>query len=258
MKPAFPQALLLGAIVCAGAVPLAGQVALYAQPDTGAQVIGLVPNTSPVVENGRPVMDTDARDAGWHWTEYEGTFNGFVEADAVDKESGVASGTLVYLEPDADSPVLTVVAEGDDPEIVDAGEWVEIRFSKAIPAYFLPPAAAPVVLPEGEQPTVADTDPPPAEVRPAEGGTATASKRVFRAIEGTLERASGPFPLGSPPYPFRLETEEGRFLMHVDPSDMTASVAFDQYADRRVRLTGFVMRDDKNRLVLKVRNVRLR
>lgn len=243
----------LAAILAFAPVAFA-QVPLYAQPDASSQVIGLVPASDPAIASGQPVMDEEAREAGWHWTEYEGTFTGYVSAEDLDKEN-VESGSIVRLEPSAESPVLTVVTETDEPEVLSVAEFAEIRFSKAVPAYFLKPSTQPAPEERAAAATSSETDSPP---RSATSSQAKPDRGEYRSVQGTLESVGGINPFGRFGYGLKLVDSDGDLLFYVDAERMLGAAPVKTYLGRTVQVTGYALVDDKGRRVLQVRSIRPR
>jgi hypothetical protein len=161
-------------------LPLAAVSGLIAQD--GIPVF-LEPNnaTTPVASldpgqvgliDSLPVLDDRLAEEGWMFTEYFGTFAGYVNPASVTKSLSLANNTPVFLRPDNNSPVLALIQESDEVEIIRVGtDWTEIEFKKLVPVYFQ--------LPSGEDSMEMTLAPDPVPTPPAreDASTVTVTER---------------------------------------------------------------------------------
>ncbi len=151
-------------------------IPVYLEPDANStQVATIDPEQLPLIDALSVLEETKAAE-GWMFTEYYGTFVGFVDPNSVAKGLLIRPNTPAYLRPDIASPVLALIREEDDYEIIRAGTaWTEIEFQKLVPVYFRMPRQLPDSTPadlssRDESPLLAnETRPePPVDVPPVD------------------------------------------------------------------------------------------
>lgn len=241
----------------------AEKVALHFMPDSDARIIAELEPDDAKLALAEDVIEKEKKEEGWQWLEYEGTFKGYVALDDVGKDLEVAPGALIRLDPDPDSPILTVVEEGDDVELIWAGDWAEVKFTKEVPVYFkkaspeLPTIEfdSPADSMEGENIASGDPD-------TVEGGPSVYKNKkdgmLPRYFEGTLQKASGS--LGrKPKYKLQLEDRKGKRIAFVDTSNLLISTPVESFVEKDVILYGgAITLSDSKDIVIVARTIRLR
>ncbi|AWT60669.1 MAG: hypothetical protein DF168_01887 [Candidatus Moanabacter tarae] len=112
------------------------KIRLHFEPDSESRVVRELDSSNDQFHKAESVFDAAKLAEGWNWFEYEGSFQGFVKSGEVGKDLEVNIGALVHLRPNANSPVLSTIEEGDANRVMRVGDWVEIEFIKAVPVYF--------------------------------------------------------------------------------------------------------------------------
>ncbi|MGJ3243976.1 MAG: hypothetical protein ACFE0O_13620 [Opitutales bacterium] len=153
----------------------ASGIPVYLEPSTEADVVTRVQASDPAYADASPVLDETRAAQGWFWTEYLGTFNGFVTPASVTKSLEVRPDTVVYLRPDTDSPILTILREGDPASVVESGDWVEIEFEKTVPVYIKKDPAPTTDSDRGESDMDTSVPTPGPSAPGAAAGAATAT-----------------------------------------------------------------------------------
>ncbi len=252
-------ALLIGSTVSI----YAAKVAIYLEPDTASHQLAEFVSDDSRLAIAEPVMDEDARAEGWYWMEYQGDFKGYVELPDVAKDLSINPGALVHIRASSESPVLTVITEEDEAELIYAEDWAEISFSKAVPVYFKHPSKSLPVLRFGKEADASTVEPEESTSVSLPGAVPTvytnpSSKSPPRYFEGTLEKASRG--IGKKPkFQFQLVTSRGKRIAYVDLSSLLASKPIKNYLDKKVLIYGgAIALDDSKDIVLYARTLRLR
>lgn len=143
------------------------EIPLYIQPDASTPPVSVFDLAEE--ENFEPklVFDQKLSAKGWRWIEMPAVLSGYVQPEHLRPDGSVATGTPVHLRAESDSHVFTFITSEDKAEIVESGEWVEIRFTKPVPLYFLDPERVPeqtvpdVVMPKASAGVVQVNAPEP-------------------------------------------------------------------------------------------------
>lgn len=129
------------AAMCAPA--LFADIELYLVPDASADPYMILEGDyAMLAEMSEPVDSPQMAAGGWRFTEYGGTFTGYVEEASVGANSKVATGAVVHFAPDPASPEMTSIEEGDDVRLLYVGDWAQIEFNKRITLYYNTKGAA--------------------------------------------------------------------------------------------------------------------
>ncbi len=130
------------------------ELPVFLEPDSNLTPIATLDPTQIDMIDTLPVLDANLAAQGWMFTEYFGTFVGFVDPETVTKSLGLTANTPVYLRPDRNSPVLALIQENDPVEIIRVGtDWTEVEFKKLVPVYFQIPQETDT-LPQTEDPSM--------------------------------------------------------------------------------------------------------
>lgn len=141
-------------------------IPVYLEPDAASSPIATLDPASLATIDAMPVLDEARAAQGWMFSEYNGTFRGFIDPALVQGDA-VKPGTPAFLRPDRNSPVLSVILEGDTVRVTRrAADWVEVEFQKLIPVYFL--GAASPAAPDATAPATAIVPAAAAASAPAE------------------------------------------------------------------------------------------
>ena len=135
--------------MCAPA--LFADIELYLEPDASADPYMILEGDYAMLsEMSEQVDSPEMAASGWRYTEYGGTFTGYVEESNVGANSQVAPGAVVHFAPDPRSPEMTVIEAGDQIRLLYVGDWAQIEFSKRITLYYNANGAAnvPITNPE--------------------------------------------------------------------------------------------------------------
>lgn len=245
------------------------RIALHLQPDADSEVVAEVPTDHEAVTEGSPVLDEAKAAEGWMWTEYPGTFEGFVENADIGKNLAAVPGALVYAEDSATSRLLTVIESGDEATVSGpGGDWMPVEFTKAVPVYFVDPdyepepeEAPPVPLAGGEP--AAETAAPPAQEAalpraeaPEAGQPGGApAEGIRRTVEGTLETSSTN--LFRRNHQLQLVDAQGRRLAWVKTDDLVGAGRVQNYLGREVSIYGEI-RTEGGDVFLYARSIRPR
>ncbi|KRP36836.1 MAG: hypothetical protein ABS34_05640 [Opitutaceae bacterium BACL24 MAG-120322-bin51] len=112
-------------------------VILRLTPSFEAAIIAKIDARSPLMQSARPVLEADKAQQGWKWLEYTATLDGYILSHRLSKNFDAAPNSLVRLEPNQHSQVLTTIQRDDIFEIIARNDtWSTIRFRKAVPVYF--------------------------------------------------------------------------------------------------------------------------
>ena len=112
-------------------------VILRLAPSAEAAIIAKIDAHSSLIQSSRAVQESDKTQPGWKCLEYSATFKGYILSQRLSKNFDAAHGSLVYLEPNEYSRVLTTIQRNDNFEIIAHNDiWSTIRFHKSLPVYF--------------------------------------------------------------------------------------------------------------------------
>jgi len=270
--------IALSALVAGLAAPASAQrIELFLQPDTSAPSLATVNAADPQFKAGSLVLDTEKAAQGWLWGEYTTTLTGYVSDAKINKQLQPVAGALIHLSPDAASPVLTTVADGDNFEIVDTGAWWTVRFTKSIPVYYrdsgpLPvgmdvekpaeapapatraPAAPPVMAPA--PPVVAATPTPVPQPR---ADTAPVAKGIAHQFEGTFRKAGRTLLMFEPKFRYEIVNSSGERIAYVDLDQVVLPGPIDGFLDRTVIVSGaWEAIEGDSDIVVRARHLRLK
>lgn len=136
-------------------------VSMFLEPDANGTVYFTASLERLQDYDPKPVLDGKGAGQGWQFVHYPGKYVGYVAMSDLDPGPEVRDGTKAFLRPDTDSPVLAVILEGEEAEVVrERGGWATVYFQGEAPAYFRPDLTAEALPPA---PVAA---PPPAETPP--------------------------------------------------------------------------------------------
>jgi hypothetical protein len=124
------------ALICAARL-YGNDVILRLAPSTEAAIITKIDAHSSLMQGARAVLEADKAQQGWKWLEYTITLDGYILSQRLSKNFDAAPNSLVRLEPNQHSQVLTTIQPHDIFEIIARNDtWTTIRFRKALPVYF--------------------------------------------------------------------------------------------------------------------------
>jgi hypothetical protein len=126
----------LTALICAAHLH-GNDVILRLAPSAEAAIIAKIDAHSSLMQAARAVLEADKAQQGWKWLEYTTTLDGYILSQRLSKNFEAAPNSLVRLEPNQHSQVLTTIQRHDIFEIIARNDtWSTIRFRKAVPVYF--------------------------------------------------------------------------------------------------------------------------
>lgn len=112
-------------------------VILRLSPATNAPIIAKIDARAALMRTARPVLEFEQAQQGWKWLEYTTTLDGYLLTKRLSKNFEAVPNSLVRLEPNQHSQVLTAIQPGDMFEITASNNtWSTIRLRKAVPVYF--------------------------------------------------------------------------------------------------------------------------
>ena len=124
------------ALICAAHL-YGNDVILRLAPSTEAAIITKIDAHSSLMQQARAVLAANKAQQGWKWLEYTITLDGYILSQRLSKNFEAAPNSLVRLEPNQHSQVLTTIQPHDIFEIIARNDtWSTIRFRKAVPVYF--------------------------------------------------------------------------------------------------------------------------
>ena len=240
----------------------ASNVQLYLEPDLATDVLAELAPDDGQLALAEPVLDEERRAEGWYWFEYDGTVMGYVENEQIGKDLQVNPGALVYLRPSRTSPILAMIQAADKTELISAGDWVRIRFSKVVPVYFQrlpeiglqPPASGSALPTQGEGKAL--------EIEPGSRGAVISGGPVgesrSRYFEGTLEPTRWTI-AGEPKYRYQLLDSDGRRTAYVITENLLIASSPDRFIGKEVTIYGEATALKKSRtIVINARTLRLK
>lgn len=246
----------------------AEEVTLYLEPDRETEAVAELEADDERLVTAESVMDEPRQAEGWYWFEYEGTFTGFVQNKEIGKDLEVKPGAFVFLRPTETSPVLATIEKGDTTELIWAGDWTEIRFTKAVPVYF---QKFPSVFPEIVPQIGTDSTPPALDERvvssdyvaPEIGRAAAVSSGpsaggIPRYFEGVFEQSKQSIGR-EPKYRYQIVGSDGKRIAFVETEAILISTSLEKFIGREVILYGDVTTIKKSKIiVVNARTLRLR
>lgn len=163
-------------------------VSMYLEPDINGTIYFQESMATLNDLEPRPLLDGAGAGQGWMFVEYPGKYVGYVQASEMNPGNNVRNGAKAYLRPDANSPVLDVILEGDQASVsrVENG-WATVTFVGEAPAYFRSRADAPA--------SATITAPIPAQAPTAPAPTS----RPVTATNPAYTPSPNPVPTGGPP-----------------------------------------------------------
>lgn len=254
---------------------LNGQVAdieLHLAADGQSRQLESISLDDPRLGQPTPVMDEAKAALGWHFADFSGTVEGYVQDAKIGKDLLPVDNTLIHASPSTDSRVLSVYRFGDDLEVVDTGVWWKIRFTGTFPVYFVletpPPlpavtgtaepvaAAAPII----ETAPVADA-PAPAWIStvpvPDDELEAPPPGAIGQRYDGIFRRSKKRFGLLKPKSPYYLEDASGDRIAWLDVSEIVLPGSIKSFLDQAVVIHGERSRV-KSDWMIHARNMRLK
>ena len=241
----------------------ASNVELFLEPDRATDVLAEVASDDDQLARAEPVLDEERRAEGWYWFEYDGTVTGYVANEDIGKDLQVNPGALVYLRPSRTSPVLAMIQAGDETELISAGDWVRLRFSKVVPVYFqrLPESGAVQTPESGPAPSI-ESDGDRLEIEPDSRAPAISGGPVgesqSRYFEGILEPTRWTI-AGEPKYRYQLLDSDRRRTAYVITRNLLIGTSPNNFVGKEVTIYGEAATLKKLRtIVINARTLRLK
>ena len=260
---------ILSALLTVPSVAHCGTIHLYLEPDSESDVVAELDSSNERFQTAQSVFDAAKLAEGWNWFEYEGSFRGFVENRQVGKDLEVSIGALVHLRPSSNSPILSIIEEGDPAKVIWGGDWVEIEFTKAVPVYFRYPdhkgtevPLIPSASPEDDSTGIRDQDSFSRNSKAAspsgsasEGPAATDLLRHFDGILQSTRKRAKSVEL----YQWKLVDPAGKRIAYVDTSKLLLSSPLQEFEGQNVVIYGAAnsIKNSKSMVVI-ARSLRLK
>jgi len=274
----FLKHLLLALFLGASSGILSGQSApldLYLKPDIKSPSIGRTTLSDPRLGQATPVMDDAKAALGWHFADYSGMVDAYVQDAKIGKDMLPVDDALIYAGPSEDSPVIGTYRTGSPIEIVDTGVWWKLRFGGGIPVYFVLDTPPPLPAVTG----FAEDAPAPAEgpvivssTVVDNGSTAATSSIVLseskenprpgvvgQSYQGTFRQSKRALGLFKPKAPFYLEAADGNRIAWVDTTEIVIPGSMKAFLDQQVIIHGERTQAESSRdWIIHARNMRLK
>lgn len=250
----------------------AADIELHLAADSQSRQLESISLDDPRLGQPTPVMDEAKAALGWHFADFSGTVEGYVQDAKIGKDLLPVDNTLIHASPSSDSRVLSVYRFGDDLEVVDTGVWWKIRFTGTFPVYFVldtpPPlpavtgtadvvaAPAPVIetapVAAAQAPAIVSTVPLPSDEMEAPRPGA-----IGQRYDGIFRRSKKRFGLLKPRSPYFLEDASGDRIAWLDVSEIVLPGPINAFLDEPVVIHGERSRI-KSDWMIHARNMRLK
>ncbi len=235
---------------------------IYLEPDINGTVYFQESMSDLNKLEPRPLLDGTGAGQGWMFVQFPGKYVGYVPAADVSGKS-VRNGSKAFLRPDAASPVLAVILDGDEAQVSNvSGNWATVYFQGEAPAYFrmdstgpasvaaVAPAATIGSVPSASQSTPAGSPPVLQEVKmqetaisaPVTAGIRPMSQSVARYVQGRFERISKWDSLFGSDYSYRLIDANDDTIAYVNVDDTIIFGKLESYFGEQVEIQGVLKR----------------
>lgn len=183
-------------------------MSMYLEPDANGTVYFQESMTNLNRLQPRPLLDGSGAGQGWMFVQYPGTYVAYVQAADLTANNQVRDGSKAYLEPNASSPVMSVIIDGDNATVsrVQNG-WATVTYVGKAPAYFRADQSS--VTPAQPLEIIADTNAP---ATPAPRATQPA------AAPRPAPRPAQTNPAGGPPVLEEVVMQESAQLPPAQPN----------------------------------------
>ncbi|MBK1859669.1 hypothetical protein, partial [Cerasicoccus arenae] len=112
-------------------------VSIYLEPDVNGTVYFQESMDDLDDLEPRPLLDGKGAGQGWMFVQYPGKYVGYVPSSSIGPGNQVINGSKAMLRAESDSPVLAVILDGEEAEVVrEENGWATIYFTGEAPAYF--------------------------------------------------------------------------------------------------------------------------
>jgi hypothetical protein len=126
----------LTAVICATYLN-GGDIILRMAPSAEAAIITKIDAHSLLMQSTHAVEEVNQAQQGWKCLEYSTIIDGYMLNQRLSKNCDAAPNSLVHLEPNEHSHVLTTIQRHDKFEIIAYNDtWSTIRAHKTVTAYF--------------------------------------------------------------------------------------------------------------------------
>lgn len=220
---------------------------------------------APVAITLNPGMELVAADEadvpdGWMAVEHLDSYQGYVSNEDVLKDFSVDIGVGVLLEPSIDAPLLTIVEDTDETEVISVtGEWSKIAIRKPLLGY-VNLADATLVTSEPTLTTVEDEavseEMPPLPPAPVVNPEVNMGLAPI-LLNGKLERTRRFFGRG-PEQNYQLIDKNGRVIAYLEVEFLLTTEKVESYLGLTVNVFGVPRKPARAKaLILRVESLRL-
>ncbi len=249
--PAFLQAETVGTPTPLRIAPAAdAPVAVSLQ--SGTEIVPL--DASELPADSLPLPE------GWVAIRHLDSYQGYVNNEDILKDFSVDLGVGVLLEPSMDAPLLTIVEDGDDAQVVNVmGDWSKIAIRKPLLGYVNlaeigPVESTPVLTAVADEAALAELPPlpPPPMVNPTMN---TGLAPIL--MSGRLERTRRFFGRG-PEQDYQLIDKNGRVVAYLEVGSLLTTEPVERFLGSTVNVFGIPHKPAKSKaLILRVESLRL-
>lgn len=247
-------------------------VELHLAADIQSRQLESISLEDPRLGQPTPVLDEAKAALGWHFADFTGEVEGYVQDAKIGKDLLPVDNTLIHASPTAESSVLAVYQSGDDLEVLDTGLWWKIRFTGTFPVYFILDTPPPLPAVTGTAEAVAapapviDTTPAGPAARPEWVSTVPLEEDTLSApppgvigqrYDGIFRRSKKRFGLLKPRSPYYLEDASGDRIAWLDVADIVLPGSIKEFIDKPVVIHGERTRV-KSDWMIHARNMRIK
>ncbi len=242
-------------MLLAGTFLGAQEIALYLEPGA-TEPAGVTAKAEEIAAIAQPAEGKDLPAGGWFWAQWKDSYTGYTGLEQIKKDLTVKPGAVIRQRPGDIAPILTIVQEGDETELLQGGDWAKVRFVKPLPVYFqLPQQLRPGDKPpEPATAAPAPSAPPPAAAQEKPPPPKTAEKPLPRLLEGILEESKAIYGPGRG-HPLKLVNARGKTIAFVDIARLKPNNPLSFYLNAEVIIRGEVSRE-KGALIINARHIR--
>ncbi len=209
------------------------KIKLHLAPSKKSPSILQVKSDDPRLTEDIPTIIDKKNQQIWYEITYTDSLIGYVANRDIGKDLAAIPGAKIHLKPNNKSPLLAIVGKDHFTEVIQAGDWIKLKFEIPITLYFQKRSDIDAVVEIEDKPFI--------EVDNKKELIPTNPFNKTRYFEGHLKRVGKPLSITSK-YKYQIVKSNGRRIAFIDISNLLVSNLSKTYLNKEVIVYGTPVR----------------